>query len=90
MAGVVGTSRAGDADDRSLECLVSVTSAFDKGLAQKQRKTAVPVLGQAFFETGRWLLGVHIEIEKRNGRIFNQTPTMWLCWALNLPQIGDF
>jgi hypothetical protein len=59
MTRVVGTARAGDADHGTVQGVVGVACALDESFAQKQRKTAVPILGQSLFKTTGRLGCIH-------------------------------
>ena len=52
MAGVVAAAGVGDADHRALQRIVGVAGALDEGLAKKQGKALVAVVGEAFFQAG--------------------------------------
>ena len=48
MARVIGAAGIGDADDGTLQRGIGIARTFDEGLAQKQGKTTVAIIGQAF------------------------------------------
>jgi hypothetical protein len=58
VARVVGATGVDDADHWTIQCRIRVARAFDEGLAQEQRETAVALMGQALAQAGgvvgRW------------------------------------